>query len=120
MALKDTTSRFSLDLPQLLLLSTLISLLGYLIGCRYRKGLRNVPGPFFASFLPIDRLRTAISGCQQLAHIEYHKKYGRCVRVGPNHVSFSDASVITQIYGITSKFYKVNNHSLPLPVSQCN
>ena len=40
-------------------------------------------------------------------HLRLHEKYGSLVRVGPNHVSFSDASLIQQVYGITTKFYKV-------------
>ena len=45
-------------------------------------------------------------------HIDLHKKYGPLVRTGPNHVSFSDASLIPQIYGITSKFYKSDFYSM--------
>ena len=74
---------------------------------RIRKDLSHIPGPFFASIFPFDRLLTAASGQQFLAHIRYHERFGPCVRVGPNHVSFSDADVIPQIYGITTKFFKV-------------
>ena len=89
------------------ILTSIVILFGFLVGQRYRTGLRDVPGPFFASVLPFDRLFSAISGKQYLTHIKYHEKYGPKVRVGPNHVSFSDADVITQLYGITTKFYKV-------------
>ncbi|KAF4443309.1 putative P450 monooxygenase [Fusarium austroafricanum] len=79
---------------------------------RYRKGLRQIPGPFLASFSQLDRLLTAASGFQQRRHIDYHRKYGSLVRVGPNHVSFSDADLIPQVYGISSKFVKSNFYSL--------
>lgn len=79
---------------------------------RYRKGLYSIPGPFLASILPLDRVLTVAYGHQYLTHLNYHKKYGPRVRVGPYHVSFSDASVIPQIYGITTKFYKVCHSGL--------
>ena len=81
--------------------------LGTLVQRRYRTGLNKIPGPVLASILPFDRILTSLSGKQFLAHIKYHEEYGPLVRVGPNHISFSDADVITQLYGITTKFYKV-------------
>ena len=81
--------------------------LAILLQRRYRKGVRDIPGPFFASILPLDRVLSVASGHQFLTHIKYHEKYGSRVRVGPNHVSISDASVIPQIYGITTSFTKV-------------
>ena len=39
-------------------------------------------------------------------HIALHRKYGRLVRVGPNHVSISDSNTIQQIYSISTKFTK--------------
>ena len=47
-----------------------------------------------------------------LYHLDLHSKYGPLVRVGPKHVSFSDATRIPQIYGITSKFHKSNFYSM--------
>ncbi|KAK5455820.1 hypothetical protein LTS15_005137 [Exophiala xenobiotica] len=87
-------------------------LLAFFVQRKYQTGLRDIPGPFLASILPFDRVFTSLSGKQFLAHIKYHEKYGPLVRVGPNHVSFSDANVITQIYGITTKFYKSDFYTL--------
>ncbi|TKA74559.1 hypothetical protein B0A55_04445 [Friedmanniomyces simplex] len=39
-------------------------------------------------------------------HLKLHEQYGPLVRIGPKHVSFSDSSLIPQVYGITSKFWK--------------
>ncbi|KAK1067702.1 hypothetical protein LTR74_006176 [Friedmanniomyces endolithicus] len=39
-------------------------------------------------------------------HLKLHERYGSLVRIGPKHISFSDSSLIPQIYGITSKFWK--------------
>ncbi|KAL2410861.1 hypothetical protein ABEF91_000066 [Exophiala dermatitidis] len=99
------------------LLSTLsgclvLSCLFIAVYIRCRPGLRQIPGPFWASITPLDRLITAASGKQFLKHLEYHDKYGRLVRVGPNHVSFSDASLIPVVYGITSRFMKSDFYSL--------
>lgn len=83
-----------------------ISILVYLSFIRYRVGPRDVPGPFWASILPFDRLMTAFTGQQQKSQIKYHKRYGPLVRVGPNHVSISDADAIPQIYGTASTKYE--------------
>jgi cytochrome P450 len=45
-------------------------------------------------------------------HLSLHAKYGRLVRVGPNHVSVSDGQSIQQLYSISTKFYKSNFYSL--------
>ena len=74
---------------------------------RHRKGLRTLPGPFLASISSLDRLITAASGKQFTKHLEYHRFYGPLVRVGPRHVSFSDADLIPAVYGIKSRFTKV-------------
>ena len=79
-----------------------------LVRVRYRRGLRDIPGPFFASILPLDRILSTYSGHQFQRHMDYHAKYGKLVRVGPNHVSLGDSEQISNVYGITSKFDKVS------------
>ena len=102
-----------------IIFGAVLALLGF--RRRYRKGLRDIPGPLFASISSFDRIITAASGNQFLTHIGYHNKYGPRVRVGPNHVSLSDGDVIPQIYGITTKFYKVcsplNQSKASLPIN---
>ncbi|KAK7431145.1 hypothetical protein QQZ08_002185 [Neonectria magnoliae] len=47
--------------------------------------------------------------CQGQAHrtaIDLHRKHGRLVRVGPNHVSVSDPQEIKKIYGLKSGYTK--------------
>lgn len=82
----------------------------------YRKGLRTVPGPLLARFSGLYRLSMVSSGGAPFEYRRVHEKYGPVVRVGPNHVSFSDASVIPQIYGIGSEYLKVIYGNLP---TQC-
>jgi cytochrome P450 len=45
-------------------------------------------------------------------HLALHAKYGRLVRVGPNHVSVSDGNAIQQLYSISTKFVKSEFYSL--------
>lgn len=45
-------------------------------------------------------------------HLALHAKYGRLVRVGPNHVSVSDGNAIQQLYSISTKFTKSDFYSL--------
>jgi len=86
-----------------------IVLLGIVLAVRtrYRRGLKQLPGPFLASISPLDRIITAVSGQQFRRHLEYHERYGPLVRVGPNQVSFSNSDLIPHVYGITSRFLKV-------------
>jgi hypothetical protein len=86
----------------------LIGAAAYFFRIRYRKGLQDIPGPFWASILSFDRVITSASGKQQQKHLQYHKTYGPFVRVGPNHVSISQGEFITQIYGIGNAYPKVN------------
>lgn len=74
---------------------------------RFRRGLRDVPGPFLASISNIDRVWSCATGLQMNYHLKLHEKYGPLVRIGPNHVSFADSSLINLVYDIKSRFYKV-------------
>lgn len=80
--------------------------LTHAVRLRYRWGLRNVPGPFLASISDLDRIWSCASGLQMNYHLQLHEKYGPLVRIGPKHVSFSDGSLIPEVYGIRSKFWK--------------
>lgn len=95
-----------LSWPALLSYGLIIGLLVGLLRIRYRHDLRKVPGPFLASFSNIARIWYCIRKDQMNYHRSLHRKYGRLVRVGPNHVSISDGNTIPQIYGISTKFIK--------------
>lgn len=73
----------------------------------YRKGLRSLPGPKFACLTGFYRFGLVYRGDAPEQYREVHKRYGKIVRVGPNHVSVSDPAMIPVIYGIGSKFVKV-------------
>lgn len=95
------------SVPFILILAVTSCVLLLLLSVRFRKGLRDIPGPFLASISPLDRILTAYSGQQFAKHMAYHERYGPVVRIGPNHVSVADSDQISVIYHITSKFNKV-------------
>jgi len=98
--------------PLLLTAGFIVVFLLRSIAIRYRHDLRNVPGPFLASFTNLDRLWSCAMGNQMDYHLSLHAKYGRLVRVGPNHVSISDGNTIQQLYSISTKFTKSEFYSL--------
>ncbi|TVY60871.1 Benzoate 4-monooxygenase [Lachnellula suecica] len=69
-------------------------------------GIRNVPGPFAAKFSNLWLLLQARQGKRYLSVDEAHKKYGKLVRIQPNHVSVADESAINTIYGHGNGFLK--------------
>lgn len=81
-----------------------------------RKGLRTLPGPFLARISGLYRLSLVYRGDAPQQYRKVHEKYGPVVRVGPNHVSVADPSMIPVIYGIGSGFLKVKS-CLPLKVT---
>jgi benzoate 4-monooxygenase len=69
-------------------------------------GIRNVPGPFAAKFSNLWLLLQARQGKRYQSVDEAHKKYGKLVRIQPNHVSVADESAINAIYGHGNGFLK--------------
>lgn len=74
----------------------------------FRKGLRNVPGPFWARLTTLYRISIVYKGEAVENYRRLHEKYGPVVRTGPYHVSVSDPQVIPLVYGIASKFRKAS------------
>lgn len=70
------------------------------------KALRAVPGPFFASISNLWLLLQARQGKRYLSVHAAHKKYGKLVRIQPDHVSVADDSAINAIYGHGNGFLK--------------
>jgi benzoate 4-monooxygenase len=68
--------------------------------------IRNVPGPFFAKFTNLWLLTQARQGKRYLSVDQAHKKYGKWVRIQPNHVSVADENAINTIYGHGNGFLK--------------
>lgn len=74
----------------------------------FKPGLRDIPGPFWAKVSRIWRFRTSLQGQVHDVLRQQHEKYGKIVRIGPNHVSVSDVAALQTIYGINSQFRKVS------------
>lgn len=102
----------SVSLWQIVLFLVVLWFLISIIQTRYKSGLSNLPGPFLAKISNLDRIWSCASGEQMNYHLQLHQKYGPLVRIGPNHVSFSDARHIPQVYSITSKFFKSDFYSM--------
>ncbi|KAK0103354.1 hypothetical protein ONS95_005380 [Cadophora gregata] len=68
--------------------------------------LRDVPGPFAAKFSNLWLLLQARQGKRYLSVNDAHAKYGKLVRIQPDHVSVADESAIQDIYGHGNGFLK--------------
>lgn len=100
---------FSKDIsPRVLIGSCLVLAALFAWFLRSYLRLRHVPGQFLASLTNIPRLLWVLSNRAHDIHIALHKKYGPLVRFGPNMVSIQDPAEISNIYGISNKFAKVN------------
>jgi len=69
-------------------------------------GIRDIPGPFAAKFSSLWLLLQARQGKRYLSVNAAHKKYGKLVRIQPDHVSIADDSAIQEIYGHGNGFLK--------------
>ncbi|KAG9237122.1 putative benzoate 4-monooxygenase [Amylocarpus encephaloides] len=68
--------------------------------------LKDIPGPFAAKFSRLWLLVQARQGKRYLSVDDAHKKYGKLVRIQPDHVSVADESAINAIYGHGNGFLK--------------
>jgi hypothetical protein len=61
--------------------------------------LRKFPGPLLQRASAIPWAVQLVSGVQALRTQQLHAKYGNVVRIGPNHLSFTDPAAWKDIYG---------------------
>ncbi|KAK4893334.1 hypothetical protein LTR27_008228 [Elasticomyces elasticus] len=73
---------------------------------RFITPLRQLPGPFLASITDKWLLYYDLAGLRTLTIHELHRRYGPVVRIAPNELSFSEVSVVNQIYGQQTAFMK--------------
>ncbi|KAK8034834.1 hypothetical protein PG993_009829 [Apiospora rasikravindrae] len=103
----------SLLFPQLAAGSLLFILL-FSLKRRFLSSIRNVPGPFFASFTGAWQLWKIIKGDGHVAMIKLHRRYGSFVRISEKEVSVGDpdaAREVLQAHLRKTEFYSV--FSLP-------
>lgn len=86
-----------------------LSLLKFVVQTKYKKHLRNIPGPWIASVSNIYRLARVAMGQAHSHDINLHRKYGDTVRIGPSAVSIGSATATKVIYGIGTGLRKVRN-----------
>ena len=86
----------------LLLLPFLYFLLPYL----RNRSLHGIPGPATAAFSNLWLMYQCRMGRRYKAVDDAHKKYGKFVRVQPDHVSIADVDAIGVIYGHGNGFLK--------------
>lgn len=97
--------------------------------------LRNVPGPFLARFSRLWYLIHILKGNWEKVDVELHRRYGKTdllstglertglmyvvcmyvfagpiVRIAPNEYSIDDVDAVRVIYGLGTRFTKVNAH----------
>jgi len=76
------------------------------IHARFFHRLALFPGPFSASFTNLWKVYHVYVGDLEHVLLEAHRKHGKIVRIGPNHLDFSDASAVKAIYGSGRAFTK--------------
>jgi len=79
----------------------------HLLTNRFRRGLGDIPGPTLAKWTKLWRVHNVWKGDHQTTAIDLHRKHGKLVRIGPNHVSVNDPDAIQVIYGLNKGFTKV-------------
>lgn len=87
--------------------TAIIILVADVIRTRYRKGLRQIPGPFVASFSNLWKIQAVWNENMHRENVRVHEDYGPIVRIGPNHVSVADPQSMKAIYGVQNVFRKV-------------
>jgi len=84
----------------------LFPLIYYLLPYLRNSSIRSVPGPTFAAFSNLWLLYQCRRGRRFVAVDKAHKKYGKLVRIQPDHVSVADEAAIPVIYSHTGGWLK--------------
>jgi hypothetical protein len=78
----------------------------YTIYYRFGHSLSRFPGPFAASLTNLWKVYHIYRGDFEHTLLNAHRKYGKIVRIGPNHLDVSDVSAVKSIYGTGRDFPK--------------
>ncbi|KAE8306388.1 cytochrome P450 [Aspergillus transmontanensis] len=78
----------------------------YVAGYLRKWHLHDLPGPFIAGFSRIWLILQVRQGYRSLVVHDLHRRYGKIVRLAPNHISVADESAIQAIYGYGNGFLK--------------
>ncbi|KAI0382186.1 cytochrome P450 [Hypomontagnella monticulosa] len=80
--------------------------------------LSKIPGPFSARITDLWRFRAQNSRGYSAKLLSLHKKYGKLVRIGPNHVSISDPEAVPIVYSTNPVWVKAPSYYGAVTVSQ--
>lgn len=83
----------------------------------YRR-LSHLPGPIAAKFTDLWRFRSQNSKGHAKRLVALHKRHGKLLRIGPNHVSISDPSAIPIVYSTNPTWLKGPSYYGAVPVSK--
>ena len=87
-----------------------VASIGYAVLCtiyyRFWHSLSRFPGPFVASLTNLWKVYHIYRGDFEYVLLDAHRKYGKIVRIGPNHLDISDVSAVKGIYGTGRDFPK--------------
>lgn len=74
-----------------------------------RSPLKSFPGPAVAGFTNAWRMLDVFNGRCDITQNQLHRKYGSAVRMGPNLLSLSDPTLISQVYNTKNPWLKVSS-----------
>lgn len=103
---------FEISLPNFFIHIITAFVVFILLKARYRRALREIPGPTLAKYTRLWKLYSVWKGNHHETEIALHRKYGNLVRIGPNHISIADISAVPIIYGLNNGFTKVGLRGL--------
>lgn len=72
--------------------------------------LSSIPGPFLAKFSDLWRFHAQNSKGWSARLVRLHEKYGKLVRIGPNHISISDPNAVPIVYSTNPVWKKVRKY----------
>ena len=74
--------------------------------------LRHIPGPFWAKFTNLQRVRWVLTWRAHEFYQQAHAKYGDAVRFGPNMVSLANPEWISTVYPTRPGFPKASSQPM--------
>ena len=92
--------------PYILVLLPVLPVLYWVVPSRTNHDFDDIPGPFLARFSNLWLLYQSRLAQRSLAVDEAHARYGKVVRIAPNHVSIADSDAIQEVYGHGNGFLK--------------
>ncbi|KAE8396217.1 cytochrome P450 [Aspergillus alliaceus] len=100
------------------IIATLVA--GYIVHQIWFHPLAKYPGPLLAKFTHLYTIYQAFKSNRHADLYRLHKRHGRIVRYGPNHISINDAQALEAIYGHQANVQKTRWYSSFYSVSIFN